>query len=91
MVPVASLLGLLDRLLSKSVPGTLLVLAGGAIAGAGLLYGVWIGASELLVSQSGPTPASAGTPFASVGVVLLVGVALATLGGQLVGYSWDGR
>ena len=82
---MSSLLRWLDRTLSKSIPGTVLVLSGGALVAVGLLYGLALGLFELLASESGPTPGSAGGPFGSVGVVLLSGLAIATLGGQLVG------
>lgn len=91
MEPLSLLLHALDRILSRSVPGTLLVLAGVTVAALGLLYGLALGVVDLLSSPSGPTPASTGGPFASVGVVVLAGAALATLGGQLVGYSRTDR
>ncbi|UPV76454.1 hypothetical protein M0R89_20035 (plasmid) [Halorussus limi] len=86
MMARRSSLRALDRLLSRSVPGTLLVVAGGGIVAAGLCYGTWIALADLLAPSSGPTPASASGPFWLVGVTLLAGLGLVTLGGRLVGH-----
>ena len=78
----------LDRMLSRSVLGTVLVFAGGVIVLAGSLYGVALVATELLSAPAtGATPARSGTPLTHVAVVLLFGAAVATLGGQLLGYA----
>lgn len=78
----------LDRMLSKSVVGTLLVLLGGAVVAAGLLYGLALGVPELLASpSSGPRPAGTSSPLVFAGFVVLSGAAVLTLGGQLVGYA----
>lgn len=83
-----SLFRALDRLLSESVVGTLLLIAGGAAVAAGLLYGTALGVPELIASQSsGPRPASNSSPLVFPGLVVLSGAAIATLGGQLVGYA----
>lgn len=76
-----------DRMLSASVHGTVLVVAGGAVVAVGLLYGLAVGLTELLPSPAGPTPAGNGSVFGTVAVVLLLGATVATLGAQLVGYS----
>lgn len=79
---------LLNQMLSQSILGTILVLFGGVVLLAGSLYGMVFGLTELLSPPpSGPTPAGNGNLLHSVIVVLLIGSAIAILGGQLVGYS----
>lgn len=81
------LLSAFDRMLSKSVVGTLLVLFGGAVVGAGLLYGLALGVPELLASSSAPRPAGNSGPLVFAGLVVFSGAAVVTLGGQLVGFA----
>lgn len=78
----------LDRMLSGSVFGTVLVFSGGAIVLAGSLYGFAFGLLELLSPPpAGPTPAGNGNVLGFVVAVLLLGAAIITIGAQLIGYA----
>jgi hypothetical protein len=84
---MSRLLSAFDRMLSKSVVGTLLVLFGGVVVVTGLLYSLALGVPELLaVSSSGLQPAGNSRPIVFAALVVLSGAAVVTLGGQLVGY-----
>lgn len=75
-------------MLSKSIPGTLLVLLGGVILLGGCLYGMVLGFTELLSPPlAGPTPAGNDSIFSSAGIIVFIGLVIVVIGGQLIGYS----
>jgi hypothetical protein len=78
----------LNQMLSKSILGTILVLLGGVVLLAGSLYAMALGLTELLSPPpAGPTPAGNSSIFSPIGAVILIGLAIVVLGGQLIGYS----